>query len=234
MLSGIPGNGSGRDFNNGQVGKPNQDKKRLFDPFKLYGWSRKEQLEAARGIIADSADIFKSDSIVNLTTLLHQIDVAISMIFPEAGSLLLVKRNGEYFPVSARGIEFNPEDLHPEAENSLVKVAVGEKMDERRTIYLPDLNHDDLWISYEFGKNDYPLDESSLKESGLNIDLFSLERCKIVAVAASPIIDHNQDPVGVLMLFGKKPFLDVYVDLIVLRELADSIASPLKQKTTNI
>ena len=234
-MNGVSRNGRYGGYSYEPLAKPNNGHMRLINPLAVIGQEERKLLDAKREIIKSNSAIFDSENITNLKQLLNQIDIAIGEAFPNAGYVLLARQAGNYTAISQRGIEFDPKELNLSTANSIVKTAGEIEPGERRTVYIPDLSQNGLYLASKFdegfARDHHDIEEGTIEGSGLTIDLFSLARAKIPAVAVAPSMERTYtDPVAAIMLVGSPSFLNPFVDLVPLRELADSIARPLKAK----
>lgn len=238
-MAGGPGGGG---FGGGghRVSKPFGKSMERIDPFTLLSGAQQEMLKAKQGLINDAIGLKIFESAPNLNQLVNHIDVLVKQLFPNAGSLLLARKNGDYVVVSRQDVGFDPGKLNLSAANSVVRAAGEVAAIDRRTIYLPDLDQPDIFLASEFdtiaGKDDsaynkHRVEIGTIDESGLVMDLISLKRNGVKSLAVAPILEYKQeDPVGAIILIGEPSFLDPFVDLIALRLVADQVARPLKRK----
>ncbi len=114
------GSGNHRAFRFEEVAKPNQGHMRLVNPLSVIGQEERQLLDAKREIVRNASEVFKSPNLTTLQQLLSQIDITIGQLFPNAGYILLARKNGEYRPIAQRGINFDPAELNLSGNNSIV------------------------------------------------------------------------------------------------------------------
>jgi hypothetical protein len=172
----------------------------------------------------------------NLQELANVFAETVRELFPKAeGIIFLSKKEKDYEVVYSEG-NIDPRKLNLSSSNSIVRTAGDVPESFRRTIYIPSLDKSMVYLASKFDTvtergfepNHHEIEEGTQEELK-NTDLVSLKKAGLKAIAAAPVMDFtNVDPVGAIVLTGKPNFLNPMVDLIVLRELGDKIAEPLR------
>lgn len=238
VFLGVIGSGMGGGGGN-RIGKPRGKTMRQVNPLTVLGADERETLAAKQGILREITSLGAFEHAKNLEQLTAEVKDYAGRLFPRMGLLLLAKRPSDYAVIAQERIDFKPEDLKLSVGNSIVRVAGESVPSERRTIYLPDLNQQTIYLGSKFDRafgselavDQHMIEEGTIEESGLAFDLFSLKRAGVAALAVAPILEYKAEPpVGAVMLFGERAFLNPMVDLLVLRDFADLIARPLKIK----
>jgi len=240
----VTGGGGSRLGRGGEIAKPHGRTMRLIENITgRLGDGEMKMLEAKQTILRVASRTKALESASTLQELCLNVDNLILQIFPQASSIILVKRSNNYEPLSLQKIDFDETLLNFSANNSVVRVAGEAEPIERRTIYLPDvpnLERGEIVLGAKFERVDganltprsHHLEIGTLKESGLNFDMISLLKKEVAlkSLAVAPILDFYQEPpFGAIVLVGKTGFLNPYVDLVPLRDLADMVGRPLKR-----
>jgi len=231
----------GRMSRSGMVAKPGNGLMRVCCPVELLGPSERAMLNAKLGLLEEAKKLHILSPDVKPKDLGKPLEEFVKALFPGAGHMYLLRNSGMYQIVSSANLAFNPQHLDISSADSLVSMACESNYMLRRTVYLintqvPHVFLENKALIYIYNAREYApslhhLEEGPIDQCGFKIDLKKLAKIGIRSIAVAPIMrsGNDEDVQGALILVGPKGFLNPFIDLIVLRELADYLAETICQ-----
>lgn len=194
-------------------------------------------LNAKLVLLEEAQDLNMLSPDVKTKDLAKPVEELVGSLFPRAGYMYLLKEKDNYNIVSSANLDFNPKSLDINSPESLVRYACDSDRLFRRTIFLMNTENPYVFlgskmnriVNNEYSPGNHQLEEGPIDQCGFKIDNKKLAKIGIRSIAVAPVmwLDWKDEPLGALILACRKGILDPFMDLLVLRELADYLAETI-------
>ena len=175
------------------IGKPHGGTMRLVDPLLVLGDNESKLLSMKLSAVKSAANLKLLDP-----SEATKIRSFMKTVFPDHGFILLSRQAGNYSVMVTGDIDIDPALLDLSGPQSIIRAACEALPPmERRTIYVPDTSKNLLFLesksnfadreANEFTLGKHLIEEGTINDSGLKIDLASFKLKGIRAVAVEHV-----------------------------------------------